>query len=372
MAYDNRTPGTETHAERRCPNCGARVAREATTCFMCGQDLRVRTKRRRRVSWVDALLVLAVVGVLAFWWRMSARPPAEADTGQTAELILPTQVPLLEPTDTPTPEPSPTPTPTPIPAKKTFVTHVVKPGETLLGIAGAYDVTVDQIQQANNLGDALIRVGDELTIPVLQEGGTAAQPAGDLTNFNYTVESGDTIVSIAARFGSTIQDILEANQLTADDVIRPGDELIVPVRQVPDEVVQAAEDAPPSVAEAGDATPEPESAIYIEPRLVGPPNRATISREEPVLLRWVSVDVLEPNEWYVLMIYPVEGAALTLPSIWTKATSHRLEQALAPDEGESATYSWQVSVVRVTAGPNDERILEPVSPPSALRRFTWE
>lgn len=370
MAYDNRTPGTETHAERRCPNCGARVAREANTCFMCGQDLRVQPKRRRRVSWIDALLVVAVLAVLVFWWRMSARPRAEVDTGQTAELILPTNVPLLAPTDTPTPDPTPSPTSTPVPAKETFVTHVVKPGETLLGIAGAYGVTVDQIQQANNIGDALIRVGDELTIPVLREG-SAAAPVGNVTNFNYTVESGDTIATIAARFGSTIQDILDANQLAADDVIRPGDDLIVPVRQVPAEVVQAAEETPANV-ETGDLTPQPEGAIYIEPRLVGPANRSTISREEPVLLRWVSVDVLAPNEWYVLMIYPTEGAALTLPSIWTKATSHRLEQDLAPDEGESATYSWQVSVVRVTTGPDGERILEPVSPPSALRQFTWE
>ncbi len=371
MTYEPQPPTTESHADRRCPNCGARVAREANTCFMCGHDLRIKPQRRRRVSWVDALLVVAVLAVLLFWWQMSSRPRDEGGDEPVAELILPTNVPLLEPTPSPTPEPTAIPTPTPVKAQATFVTHEVKSGETLLAIASVYDVTVDEIQQANNMADVLIRPGDELTIPVLRAGADAPPPPGTVTNFSYTVAAGDTIVSIAARFGATIQDILDGNGMAADDVIRPGDDLVIPVRQVPSEVVQAAEDAPITIETDGSLS-APDSAIYIEPRLVGPANRASVSREEPVLLRWVSVDVLEPNEWYVLMIYPTEGAALTLPSIWTKATSHRLEQDLASDEGEFATYSWQVSVVRVMSDFDGNSLLEPASPPSALRVFTWE
>jgi len=339
---------------------------------MCGHDLRIQPKRRRRVSWIDALLVVGVLAVLLFWWQMSSRPRRnDGDDEQVAELILPTNVPLLEATATPTSEPTATPTPVPAKSKETFVTHEVKQGETLLAIASVYDVTVDQIQKANNMGDVLIRVGDELTIPVLREESDAPPPAGSVTNFAYIVESGDTIVSIAARFGATIQDILDANNMDAGDVIRPADELIVPVRQVPVEVVQTAEEAPITIESDGSQS-DPEGATYIEPRLVGPANQASVSREEPVLLRWVSVDVLAPNEWYVLMIYPAEGAALTLPSIWTKATTHRLEQALAPNEGESATYSWQVSVVRVMSDFDGDNLFEPASPPSALRAFTWK
>ncbi|MCB0129883.1 MAG: hypothetical protein KDD78_03510, partial [Caldilineaceae bacterium] len=61
-----------------------------------------------------------------------------------------------------------------------------------------------------------------------------------------------------------------------------------------------------------------------------------------------------------------------ISSIWTRATSHRLGTEFAPPEGESATYAWQVSVVRVTSGAADGYMLEAASPPSLVRTFTWE
>jgi LysM repeat protein/predicted nucleic acid-binding Zn ribbon protein len=370
MAQDQLPVSADVGAERRCPNCGTRVARDANTCFMCGHDLRIQPKRQRRVSWVDALLVVAVLGVLLVWWRLGVQPQNEAEEPVAVDMILPTNVPVLEPTATPTLEPTATPAPTPISVAPSFTTHTVESGETLLGIAGVYGVTVEDIQQANNLTDELIRPGDELVIPVQGEAAALTTNQGPTTNFSYTVATGDTVISIATRFGSTVQDILNANGLSADDVIRPGDELIVPVRDVPDEVTSAA----PPVAPEAQTSPAtgPDSAIYIEPRLVGPPNRTTLSRNEAALLRWVSVDVLAPNEWYVLMVYPTDGAAQVVPSIWTKATSHRLGAEYAPPEGESATYSWQVSVVRVIDDGSGTRQLEAASPPSALRSFTWE
>jgi len=43
----------------------------------------------------------------------------------------------------------------------------------------------------------------------------------------YIVQSGDTLNSIAARFGTTAQAIREANGLTSD-LIHPGQVLIIP------------------------------------------------------------------------------------------------------------------------------------------------
>ena len=89
-------------------------------------------------------------------------------------------------------------------------------------------------------------------------------------------------------------------------------------------------------------------------------------------MRWISVDLLAPNEWYVLLAYPTEGAAVALPTVWTKATSYRLDTEYAPPEGRSAGYSWQVSVVRVVPQPDGSRQLVAASPPSLVRSFTWE
>src|SRR5215203_1985413 len=150
MAQERITPGV---SERRCPNCGTRVARTAESCFMCGYDLRNQPQKRRRLSLVDALLVLAVLAVLIFWWRVGTESSREVGENGGVQGILPTSVPLMNATPTSlatsTPLPEPSPTPPPITTETVLVKHIVEGGETLLSIAIQYDVTVDAIQQAN-------------------------------------------------------------------------------------------------------------------------------------------------------------------------------------------------------------------------------
>ena len=359
-------------AERRCPNCGTRVARDAESCFMCGHDLRIQFRRRQRISWVDALLVLAVLMVLGIWGGVGARPPQETTEAAGDKTILPTHIPLFEaaPTELPTAEPTqPPPPPTP---EQTLVTHEVSAGETLLSIALQYGVTVEEIQAANNVQGDLIRPGDKLTIPILSNANTSPAPAGapGSTRFEYVVRPNDTIISIALAFGSTADAILAANNLAANAIIRPGDRLVIPAGAVPADVVASAPTSDPA-AEPPQAPAGPAEVIYIAPRLIGPPDGATLSRGESVLLRWVSVDVLQPNEWYVLLLFPSQSSQPT-PSIWTKATSYRLGTELAPEAGSAVTYTWQVSVVRVQTGANGQLVLTPASEPSTARKFTWQ
>jgi LysM repeat protein len=47
----------------------------------------------------------------------------------------------------------------------------------------------------------------------------------------YTVRSGDTLSQIAQRFDTTVQAIVEANDLDDPDVLGVGDELIIPPAQ---------------------------------------------------------------------------------------------------------------------------------------------
>ena len=56
-----------------------------------------------------------------------------------------------------------------------------------------------------------------------------------VSGFEYTVQEGDTVSAIAAKFrdkhGTTTKAILEANGLTMNSIIRPGDTLIIPVKE---------------------------------------------------------------------------------------------------------------------------------------------
>jgi LysM repeat protein len=45
----------------------------------------------------------------------------------------------------------------------------------------------------------------------------------------YEVQSGDTLWDIAQEFGTTVEAIVEANDLEDPDRIAPGDELVIPV-----------------------------------------------------------------------------------------------------------------------------------------------
>jgi len=102
------------------------------------------------------------------------------------------------------------------------VYHVVQWGETLTRIAIRYGTTVWAIAQANGLRNInYIRLGQALLIPVP---GPLPLP-GPRT---YMVQHGDTLYSVAWRFGTTVWAIVQANGLWNPNYIYIGQRLIIP------------------------------------------------------------------------------------------------------------------------------------------------
>jgi membrane-bound lytic murein transglycosylase D len=105
--------------------------------------------------------------------------------------------------------------------------HVVASGETLDGIAIAMHAHVSEITEANGLtANASVEEGDELVIPVAS--------ASILRTARYAVRRGDTLVTVADRFGVRVEDLRRWNHLSSNSV-RPGRTLTVsePVRLAP-------------------------------------------------------------------------------------------------------------------------------------------
>src|SRR5258708_30592068 len=106
--------------------------------------------------------------------------------------------------------------------------HIVRAGETLTSIASTYHVTVDALMAVNHLGNAnVLYVGERLVIPP-DPPGQAAQPLQSAPG-TYTVQPGDTLSSIDARFGVSIAQLAAANKITDPSLVVVGRVLKIPV-----------------------------------------------------------------------------------------------------------------------------------------------
>ena len=105
--------------------------------------------------------------------------------------------------------------------ENTQTTYTVKSGDTLYSIANRFNTTVQAIKSLNNLTSNTLTIGQILKIPTtdnnLPEEGTD----------EYTIQSGDSLYSIAQKFNTTVNDLIEYNQL-ATTIIQPGQVLKIP------------------------------------------------------------------------------------------------------------------------------------------------
>lgn len=102
-------------------------------------------------------------------------------------------------------------------------TYTVKKGDTLSGIAARYGTTVDILVQLNGIKNPnLIITGQVLKLPGISSGSSQK---------TYTVKAGDSFWAIAAKqmgSGSKMYELAAANGMTINDTIHPGDVLVIP------------------------------------------------------------------------------------------------------------------------------------------------
>ncbi|KFK91865.1 MULTISPECIES: N-acetylmuramoyl-L-alanine amidase AmiB [unclassified Serratia (in: enterobacteria)] len=101
--------------------------------------------------------------------------------------------------------------------------HVVQRAETLSGIADSYGTSMATLRTLNNLKKDGVWVGQRLKVPA---GSGAAAPAKAKPS-KHKVARGDTLSSIAARYGVSVSELKSANKLKSD--VAPLDRtLIIP------------------------------------------------------------------------------------------------------------------------------------------------
>lgn len=118
------------------------------------------------------------------------------------------------------------------PSTTTAVKHQIAAGDTFESIAIKYGITVRELVSAN---PQLLKTGGQLTIPApvaipAESGSSSGSSTGGapVPPRKYTVKAGDTLSSIAVKFGTTVAKIASANNITNINLISVGQVLIIP------------------------------------------------------------------------------------------------------------------------------------------------
>lgn len=83
--------------------------------------------------------------------------------------------------------------------------YTVQKGDSLWKIANKYNITINDIKNINNLSSNLLKVGQILKIPKL-----------NINDNVYIVQNGDTLYSIANKYGTTVDELKKINNLSTN------------------------------------------------------------------------------------------------------------------------------------------------------------
>lgn len=153
------------------------------------------------------------------------------ETDETAEA---TEMPTATPEPTATPQPTATPEPTPTPY--TGPVYIVAPGDTLASIAKMHGSTVEAFLEANGLsGGETLAIGQALRLP------PGVKPLYEVDTENttmHTVRYGETLTHIASQYCMLPSHVLALNpQLKDPNLLRPGTEITVVVKPIPPDAI---------------------------------------------------------------------------------------------------------------------------------------
>ncbi|MEJ2750482.1 MAG: LysM peptidoglycan-binding domain-containing protein, partial [Anaerolineae bacterium] len=254
--------------------------------------------------------------------------------------------------------------------------HTVSAGETLIGLALRYRVSVDSIAELNGIpADSSLMVNQALQIPwptatpplvpvaTLINGETViADPTGCET---YQIQSGDSLSGVAARYDVDFGLFLQVNRLTTDSIPQPGDVVCIP------EIVYGSSLPPtPGPSPTPTVTSPPPG-----PQLLYPVANATIEPpNSPVMLQWTAVKNLADDEWYMVELTDLDNVDGFPHRGFTRDTAFHVPSSWRPAvEEEAHTLQWRVSIVQVTGRRADGLpIYTYDGQASAPAYFSWE
>ena len=342
-----------------CPTCGTRLSENATRCLVCGTELTAKaaTKSKKAEAGIGAsrmpeitlslpmaigaFVAVLIIGALVVYLVLSSGVSGTTLSAPTAA-GTPTETATITPVPSDTLEPTAFPTDTPIPP----LDYTIKAGDTCLGLATFFQVSVQSIVLANNLpASCILSVGQPLKIPYPTA--TPAPPPTDIPNeatqtaqacekISYTVQANDTLSSIALNY-NVPQDAIKFYNGLSTDAVFLGQPLIIPLCE------RFATPGPTPTA----TLPPPYSA----PNLLLPPSGASFTlANDVVTLQWSSIGNLSEDEFYQVTVED-KTASNTLGEtkrIVDYVTDQKfvVPTTMRPNDNQAHVFVWWVTTVR--------------------------
>lgn len=342
------------------------------------------------ISGVVALGVIITLVVVLIRSRSSQEPLGAEAT------ITPVDIVTLAPTFSPSPSGPPTLTPTlaPTPTLEPYQ-YKVQAGDTLFAIIqifGYRDISVvPEVIRLNNMANENDLQADRVLLiprqtPTLGPTSTLAPTplpgttptatvevtAGPTMDFKgcspdnrcaspdgkywlHEVQSGETIAYIAWKYNTRLDAVLQANGLTEQSFIQPGQQIYVPI------LVTLTPTLTPTGGPGSTATPVP---TLSPPSLLAPADGETIPRGDAVILQWVTTNSLSAGQYYMVIVRNMGTEQEHRAT--THSNSYRLPDGLQPGLGQSAQFEWRAVVVS-----GADTTAQPVSGQGPAWTFTW-
>nr|MBS0037336.1 LysM peptidoglycan-binding domain-containing protein [Saprospiraceae bacterium] len=100
-----------------------------------------------------------------------------------------------------------------------ITTHTIQSGETLYSISRNYNLSVEELSEANSSIDfSALRVGSQLNIPLSDQKISPTKPSGDYAGLNLEIIPGQTLFAISQASGLSIDEIQNLNDLEGTEL----------------------------------------------------------------------------------------------------------------------------------------------------------
>ena len=108
--------------------------------------------------------------------------------------------------------------------KSDYVNHIVAKGETLFSISKRYNTTVDEVIRLNPGSEVKLSIGQELIIP---RNTTNKKKSGK----THVIQPGETLYRLSKMYDVTTDDICNANPGLSKNNFKAGEEIVIPTKQ---------------------------------------------------------------------------------------------------------------------------------------------